>query len=140
MFRHLMTPYTQFTHTPLPWVMGLGGWEGGGGAEPFFRMFKLAFQVGVIFFRWDLKFPCIKNSKYKSQAKKIILIVISTISHFWLTNLWQSVFVSLFSVLYTRPNPQIFFIVGGINFFFRILQLGPRNISNFLGTFCIWRS
>ena len=30
---------------------------------------ELALQVGVIFFRWDLKTLCIKNSEYKSQAK-----------------------------------------------------------------------
>ena len=144
--------------------------EGGRGAEPFFKTFiqerlrsnwdfgwELALQVGVIFFRWDLKTPCIKiseqksqakkndsdcnfynfsllvlfpnkfvvfpnkfvvvcirwdlktpcikNSEYKSQAKKkMIPIVISTIFPFWsptLTNLWQSVFVTLFSMLYT---------------------------------------
>ena len=54
------------------------------GAEPFFRRFiqeglrsnwdfgwELALQVGVVFVRQDLKTPCIKNSEYKSQAKKI---------------------------------------------------------------------
>ena len=43
------------------------------------------------FFSWDFETPCIKNGEYKSQAKKMILIVISRISHFWaptLTNLW----------------------------------------------------
>ena len=50
---------------------------------------------GGDFFRWELKTPCIKNSEYKSQAEKKtkqkILMVNSTISHFWfptLTNLW----------------------------------------------------
>ena len=69
-----------------------------------------------VFFKWDLKTPCVKNSEYKSQAKETIPIVISTISHFWfptLTNLWQSVFVSLFSMVYTLSYPQIFFFVRG---------------------------
>ena len=47
---------------------------------------------GGDFFRWDLKTPSIKNNEYKFQAKKkMILIVISTISHFWsptLLNMW----------------------------------------------------
>ena len=47
--------------------------------EPFFRRFKkvkLGFWVGigtlggVIFFRWDLKTPCIKNKEYESQTEK----------------------------------------------------------------------
>ena len=71
---------------------------------------------GGDFFRRELKTPCIKNSEYKSQAKKkVILIVNSTISHFWsptLTNLWQPVFVSLFSMVYTSLYPQIFFLWG----------------------------
>ena len=110
---------SDIVRTPRPpWVMGEG-------PEPFFRTFiqeglrsnwgfgwELGLQVGVIFFSWDLKTPCVKNSEYKSQARKIIPIVISSISHFWspiITNLWQSVFVSLFSIVYTPPYPQIFF-------------------------------
>ena len=82
--------------------------------------------MGLIFFRWDLKTPCIKNSEYKSHAKKKkkIPIVISTISHFWsptLTNLWYSVFVSLFSLVYTPPYPRIFFFCGGLIFFLSYL-------------------
>ena len=57
------------------------GW---GRVEPFFRTFiqkglrsnwvfgwELALKVGVIFFRWDSKTTYMKNSEYKSQAKKI---------------------------------------------------------------------
>ena len=63
---------------PLPWVIG----GGIGGSEPFFRTFiqegpksiwdfwwELSIQVGVVFFSWDLKTPCMKNSEYESQAK-----------------------------------------------------------------------
>ena len=68
---------------------------------------------------WDLKTPSIKNSKYESQAKKkkMILIVISTISHFpTLTNFWQFVFVSLFSMIYT-PSTHKYSICGGLKLF-----------------------
>ena len=34
------------------------------------------------FFRWDLKTPSIKNREYESKNKKMIPIVISTISQF----------------------------------------------------------
>ena len=79
----------------------------GGGSERFFRTFiqeglrsdldfgqKLALQVGVIVFRWDLNTPCIKlvNRHLKQKRKKKILIVVSTIFHFWsptLRNFWQ---------------------------------------------------
>ena len=64
--------------------------------------------MGVIFFRWDLKTPCIKNSEYKSQVKKKKKknpIVISTISHFW----------SPFIII-TPPYPQIIFL-WRLNFF-----------------------
>ena len=41
-------------------------------------------MMAVIFFRWDLETPCIKNSEYESQKKKKkISIVISTVFHFW---------------------------------------------------------
>ena len=59
------------------------------------------------------------NLKPKENNKKIIPIVISTISHFWsptLTNFWYSVFVSLFSMVYTPSYPQICFF-GGLIFF-----------------------
>ena len=95
-----------------------------GRIETFSRMFiqeglrsnqdfgwELAIQVGVIFFRWDLKTLCVKNSEYESQAKKMILIVLSTISHFWsptFTYFWQSVFLSLFSMVYNPRYPEIF--------------------------------
>ena len=39
---------------------------------------------GDDFFQVGLETPCIKKSEYESQAKKkMILIVISTIPHFW---------------------------------------------------------
>ena len=44
-----------------------------------------------------------KNSEYESQDKKMILIIIFTMCHFWsptLTNFWWFVFVSLFSMVY----------------------------------------
>ena len=128
------------------------GWERG--AEPFFRTFiqeglrsnqdfgwELALQVGVIFFRWDLKTPCIKNSEYISYAKmkKMIPIVISTISHFWsprLTNLWQSVFVSLFSMVYSPPYPKVFFLQGLI--FFLYLVARAWEYFKFLGDLLYW--
>ena len=61
-----------------------------------------------------MKTPCIKNSEYESQTKKMIPIVISTISHFLsptLTTFWQSVFVS-FSPWFILPSTQIFFLWG----------------------------
>ena len=121
--------------------------EGEGVAGPFFRTFiqeelrsnqdfgwGLRLQVGVVFFRWDLKTSCIKNSKFESQAKKMIPIVISTISDLWspaLTNFWQSLFVSLFSMVYTPPYPQIYiFLWGTILFFISCSQgLGRFQIS-----------
>ena len=60
--------------------------------------------------------------------------------HFWsptITNLWQSVFVLLFSMVYAPPYPQIYFYVCGAKFFVCVLQVGAGNISNFLGTFFI---
>ena len=58
---------------------------------------------------------------------------------FWsltLTNMWQSVFVLLFSMVYIPPTNKYFFVCGA-KFFLCVLQLGAGNISNFLGTFCI---
>ena len=77
---------------------------------------ELALYVKVIFFRWDLKTQCIKNSEYEPQAKKkkkMIPILISTIFYFWsptVTHFWQSVFAPLFSIIYTPPYLQIFFL------------------------------
>ena len=113
----------QFAHPPpaRPWMIGT--------VEPFFRRFiqeglrsdwdfgwELVLQVEVMFFRWDQKTSCVKNSEYKSQTSKMILSLISTISHFWsptLTTLCQFVFVSLFSMVYTPPSPHNFFFCGG---------------------------
>ena len=54
------------------------------------------FQVGLEIPNW--------NFEYESQTKKMILIVISAISHFSSSTLktyWKPVIVSLFSVVYT---------------------------------------
>ena len=93
-------------------------------------------QIGVIFFRWDLKTPYI-NSEYESYAKRMILIVISKISHFsspTLTNFWQSVFVSLFFMVYTLPSHKYFFCGGrrGLNIFSCHIAKVQENF-NFLG-------
>ena len=99
----------------------------------------LAPQVGMIFSRWDLKAPCIKNSEYEFQTnKQKIPIVISTISHFWsptLTTVWQSVFVSSFSIIYApTPYTQKYSFLRGLNFFF-------VSCSQELGKFQIfWRT
>ena len=95
------------------------------------------YQIGMIFFRWDLKTPCIKNSEYESYAKRMILIVISKISHFsspTLTNFWQSVFVSLFFMVYTLPSHKYFFFGGrrGLNIFSCHIAKVQENF-NFLG-------
>ena len=68
---------------------------------------EFALQVVVIFFRWDLKTPCIKNSECESQAKKMILIVISTISHFWSPKL-RNFCILIFHGIYSS-HTQIFF-------------------------------
>ena len=58
--------------------------------------------------------------KKLSSDKKMSLIVISTMSHFWpptLTSSWKFIFASLFSMVYTPhpppPPPKIFFFIGG---------------------------
>ena len=94
----------------------------------------------MIFFRWDLKTPCVKNNKCKLQAKKKISIVISTTSHFWsptLTSLWWSVFVSLISMVYSPPYPQIFFLWEGLNFFLYLVARGWEYFK-FLGDLLYW--
>ena len=78
------------------------------------------FRWGWFFFKLELKISFTKNSECKSQAKQMILIVISTISDFWsptLTNLWLLVFVLLFSMVYIPPNPQLLFL-WGVKFLF----------------------
>ena len=66
---------------------------------------KLIYQMGIgtlgggDSFEVGLQNSVYKNSEYESQTKKMIQIVISTISHVWfptLTTFWQSVFVSLY--------------------------------------------
>ena len=71
--------------------MGEGG--GGGGESGLSHLSKRLYRRGLgqleilgskSFFRWDLKTLCIKNSENESQAKKkMILILIAIISHFW---------------------------------------------------------
>ena len=81
------------------------------------------FQVGL-----ENSLYIYKTSEYETQTKKIIFIVISTISHFWfptLTTSLYSVFVSLSSMVYTSP-PEIFF--GGLTIFFCILLVGAVKI------------
>ena len=103
---------------------------------------ELAFSVGVIFFMWDLKTFFIKYSEYESQTKKVIPNVVSTISHFLsptLTTFWQSVFVSLFSMVYTPPSTPThkYFFCGGENFFVCLVAIGLENFK-FFGTFYFW--
>ena len=50
----------------------------------------------MIFFRWDLKTLFVKNSECKSQGKK--------------EKKKDSVYISLFSMVYTPPYPQLFFL------------------------------
>ena len=89
---------------------------------------ELALSVGVIFFMWDLKTFFIKYSEYESQTKKVIPNVVSTISHFLsptLTTLWLSVFLSLFSLVYTPPPPPLTPTrLGKFQIFWALLFLG----------------
>ena len=88
---------------------------------PPLPLVKLGFCLGIgtlggrlIFFSWDMKTPCLKNSKYKSQAKKngsdFNFCNFSLLAPYTITNFWQSVFVSLFSMVYTPLYPQMFFL------------------------------
>ena len=89
--------------------------------------------LGVGWAQEGIFFTYIKNSEYESQTKKIIQIVISTISHFWspnLTTFWQSVFVSLFCMVYTPPSPTNIFFV--LLFFLYLVARGWENFK-FLG-------
>ena len=137
----LHTPPTPHTPPPL------------GYAEPFVRMFiqegltsiwdfgwELALQVGVIFFRWDLKTPCIKNSEYKSQAKKKkdsncnfynFSLLVPQPNKFVVVCICIFIFHGIYSPLALSTN--IFFM--GAKFCFCVLQQGAGNVSNFLGTF-----
>ena len=83
----------------------------------------LACQVVVIFFRWDLKTPSIKSSEYISQAKKKkdshcnfnnFSLLVPQPDNFVVVG---CVSVSLFSMVYTPPSPQIFFLWGAKFFF-----------------------
>ena len=127
----------------------------GEGAEPYFRTFiqeglrsslnfgwELVLQVGGIFFRWDSKTSCIKNSEYKSQAKKKKNDSNCNFYNFSLLVPYPNKFVVVCICIIIlhgiyNPQPTNIFYCGGLIFFFHILQLGAGNISNFLGTFCI---
>ena len=71
------------------------------------------------------KTPCIKNSEYKSQAnkKKMIPIVISTISHFCSPTLTNcgSLYLYRYFPWYILPPTHKHFFLWGAEFFFRIL-------------------
>ena len=86
---------------------------------------KLALQVGVIFFRWDLKTSCIKNSKYKSQAKKINKKNDSDCNFYNFSLLVpypnKFVVVCICIVIFhgmNSPQATNIFFCGGLNFFF----------------------
>ena len=140
-------------YPPLSPLMG----DDGRGVEPFLRRFiqeglnsnwdfgwELALQLGVIFFRWDQETPCIKTTDYKSQAKIMFLVVISTMPYFWspYPNSWRPKVrhCNLYNLhpffhpwhILSSPS-QKYFLVGA-KFF---LYLVAGKISNFLGTFCI---
>ena len=88
---------------PFPW----SNWD---------FVWELALYGGVDLFQLGHETPCIKNSKHKSQAKKngsnFNFCNFSLLAPYTITNIWQSVFVSLFSMVYTPLYPQIFFFVG----------------------------
>ena len=96
---------------------------------------ELAIQLGMIFFRWDFKTPCIKHSEYKSQAKKKMIWIVIL---FTLTNFWQSLFVSLFPMVYTPLYPQIFFCRGLIFVCVCVVARGWADFK-FLGELMYWR-
>ena len=78
-----------------------------------------------------------KTSEYETQAKKIIFIVISTISHFWFSTLatpLYSVFVSLSSMVYSSP-PETFF--GGLTICLYLVGRGCEKLK-FLGDLLYW--
>ena len=90
----------------------------------------------VIFFRWDLKTSCIKNSEYESQTKKMV----SVVSHFWsptLTTLVSTLVVCIciliFHVIYSSLPPHR---PEACNFKRRLWhRCFPVNFVKFLRTF-----
>ena len=104
---------------------------------------ELALQVGMILFRWDLK-TLYKKQRIQISNKKIILNVVSTISHFWfptLTTFWQSVFASLISMANTLAPPcppptNIFFCEELKNIFF--VFCSQLEDFKFLGPLLSW--
>ena len=90
------------------------------------------FQVGL-----ENSLYIYKTSEYETQTKKIIFIVISTISHFWFSTLatsLYSVFVSLSSMVYSSP-PETFF--GGLTIFLYLVGRGCEKLK-FLGDLLYW--
>ena len=101
-------------------------------------------------FRWWWFFQVgLENYLYKKywiriSNKKMIPIVIFAISHFRSptpTTFWKSVFVSLFSMVYTPPSPTYFFVRGkgvGGKKFFRVFIARGWEIFKFLGDLLYW--
>ena len=75
------------------------------------------FWWGVIFFRWDLKTPCIKNSDYKSQAKKNNSICnfynFSLLFPYPNKSVVVCICISVFHGIYPPPLPTHIFLCGG---------------------------
>ena len=96
--------------------------------------FELALQVGVIFFRWDLKthYKKIVNTNLEPKNNFDCFSLLVPYSNNFLV---ICICILIFHGIYS-PHPQIFFFVG-TRTFFRILQLGSGKISNSLGTVCI---
>ena len=77
------------------------------------------------FFRWDLKTPCIKNSEYKSQAKKNdsdcnfynFSLLVPYPNKFLVVCICIVIFHGIFS-----PYLQIFFLSVELIFFFSYLE------------------
>ena len=140
-------------HLPPSWVMMEG--RGGGGIEPFLRRFKqeglntncdfgweLALQLGVTFFRGDLKTPCIKSSEYKSQARKMFLVVISTMSNFLSTQpnnflVVCTTCIPFFHSCYILSSPSHKYFLVGAKIFFASCNQRLRKFQISLGPFVL---
>ena len=114
----------------------------GRGSGPFFQTFiqkglrsnwdfgwELALQVEVIFFSCDLKTPCMKDSKYESQAKNdsdCNFYSFSLLVSYPKKILVVCICILIFHGIYSS-QPQIYFFCEGL-IFFHVLQLGPGKI------------
>ena len=94
---------------------------------------ELAIQLGMIFFRWDFKTPCIKHSEYKSQAKKKKDLDCNFVhpNKF----LVVSIFILIFHGLYS-PIPTNIFLQGAN--FLCVVARGWEDFK-FLGELMYWR-